>query len=716
MIDCPDISELHRLALHLGVQPAFWTTKGERQEASVDAMVAVLRALGAPIDSPGHLDELQHFVEGGRARVVEPVVVAVVGEPLEFEVRTDRIGGPERVVVHVRTEAGDTHREVLAVTDQPEVDRRWFEGRERSVRRLRLDHVAALPIGYHQLTVELGGGLHPATLVVAPHHVPRPGPTERTWGVFAPLYSCRPTGVLGPTVSDLDQMGQLSHGFGARVVATLPILATYLSSPYDPSPYAPVSQRFWNELYIDIESVPELSASDRARALLDDPEVRRAAVELGAGDRFDHRRAYALVRPVLDELAATFMRAPAATRAPFDEWVRGRPEARRYATFRAATDRTGTGWHAWDIGPGRLPTDVADSPEATTHLWAQWTMDRQLRAVAESLAGRDQRLYLDLPVGTTGDGFDAWADHDLYAWGAGVGAPPDDFFGSGQNWGFPPVNPTASRAQGHRQFAANLRHHLDAAGILRLDHVMGLHRLYWVPDGFPASEGVYVHSPADELFAVLAVEAHQRDALVVGEDLGTVPDEVRHALDHYGILGMFVSQFRLPGGPGEPLPAPDRGQVASIDTHDTPPLAAWWRATDVELRRELGVVSDEQTVQDHARRDGERLALARALHEAGELAAGIGHTGDVGDAEVLEALLVSLGASDAATVLVALDDLVLQTDPQNVPGTGADRPNWVRKLPCPLTELFDDPRPRAILGRLQSARLGAHERAAQEAR
>ncbi|HEY6532420.1 MAG TPA: 4-alpha-glucanotransferase [Acidimicrobiales bacterium] len=705
-----DLDELGGLVRQLGVQTGFWDTKGGYHEASADALVAVARSLGAPVDSPDGLDELRHFVEAERARTVEPVVVGRRGEPLELDVRTDEVGGAERVVVHLVTEAGETHREVLVLAEHPEVDRRWSEGRERSVRRLRLDVVATFPVGYHSVTVELGGGLHPTTLVVAPAQVPQPGPTDRTWGVFAPLYSLRPTGSLGPTVSDLDRLGALSHDVGARVVATLPILATYLSQPFDPSPYAPVSQRFWNELYIDVEATPELASSERARALLEDPDVRRAAAEIAGGERFDHRRAYALVRPVLDELAATRFAGPPAARAGLDQWVARRPDARRYAAFRAATDRTGTGWHAWGVGPGRLPVDVTDGPEADTHLWAQWTMDRQLGAAAESLAAREQRLYLDLPVGTSGDGFDTWSDHDLYAWGTAVGAPPDDFFGAGQNWGFPPVNPMVSRAQGHRQFAANLRHHLDAARILRLDHVMGLHRLYWVPDGLPATEGVYVQYPAEELFAVLAVEAHRRDALVVGEDLGTVPDEVRHALDHYGILGMYVSQFRLPGWIGQPIPPPDSREVASIDTHDTPPFAAWWRGADVDLRRHLGVVDDDQATSDEARRDSERAALVWALRDAGLL----GDHAD--DDDVLGALLAALGGSDAATVLVALDDLVLQTDPQNVPGTGADRPNWVRMLPCTLTELFDDPRSRTILDRLQAARLGSHERAAQEVR
>jgi 4-alpha-glucanotransferase len=227
---------------------------------------------------------------------------------------------------------------------------------------------------------------------------------------------------------------------------------------------------------------------------------------------------------------------------------------------------------------------------------------------------------------------------------------------------------------------------------------------------------VYVHYPAEELFAVLAVEAHRRGAVVVGEDLGTVPDEVRHALDHYGILGMYVSQFRLPGWPGEALPLPDRRQVASVDTHDTPPFAAWWQGSDIDLRVELGIETDDQAGRERGHRMRQRAAVARALRDRGLLGEGGQDVVEDDEVEVLGALLAALGESDAAAVLVALDDLVGQTDPQNVPGTGADRPNWVRMLPCTLSDLFDDPRSQSVLGRLQAARLGAHERATQEAR
>ena len=705
-----DHGELGHLAAELGVQTWFWDTQGHRRDASRDGLVAVVRSLGAPVGDGDDLGELRRFVEAGRVRPVEPVVVGHEGEALELDVRAPSVGGPDRVVVHLQPAGSEPLRFELVLDALPEVGRVVADGREHTVHRIRLDLGPAVGVGYHHLTVELGGALHASTLVVAPPQVPQPGPAERTWGVFAALYGVRPDDLFGPNVNDLGRIGSWIEGLGGRVVATLPILATYLSAPYDPSPYAPVSQRYWNELYLDISATPELAASEAARRLLDDPATRAAAETIRTADLFDHRGRYALVRPVLDELAATCLAAPAATRADFDRWVADNPEAVRYSRFRAATDRSGTGWHAWGLGPGRLPGGETGSPEAATHLWAQWAMSRQLAGVAARLEAADMRLYLDLPVGTSGDGFDTWADHDLYAWGCGVGAPPDDFFGAGQNWGFPPVSPFAARADGHRQLAASLRHHFSAAGVLRLDHVMGFHRLYWVPDGMPASEGVYVRYPADEMFAVLAVEATRRSARVVGEDLGTVTDEVRDDLDRYGIGGMYVSQFQLPDAPGRPIPMPHARQVASLDTHDTPTFAAWWRGDDITLRHHLGIHGEDQAIDDRHRRDHDRVAFEEALRSAGVL------HGEADESAVLGALLELLGGSDAATVLVAVDDLVHETDPQNVPGTASDRPNWVRKQPCDLPELFSDPSIDALLRRLQGSRLAAHGRATEEAR
>jgi 4-alpha-glucanotransferase len=701
--------ELSGLATALGVQTSYWDTRGQLHEASPDALVAVLGSMGAPVERPDDLDELHHHVERHAVRLLDPVVVwwtdqaracVEVRLPLDAELGTARAS--------IALEAGGEVDGEVDLHGAEETGRRHAGGQAYSVRRVVLPFRDELPVGYHRLVLEVGAARHQATLVVAPRRVERPAWDERTWGVVAPLYALRPAMAMGPHVGELAEIGRWIDAEGGRLVGTLPMLATYLDEPCDPSPYTPVSQRFWNELYLDLAAAPELAASPEARARLTDPATQRGIAELGAADRFDHRAQYRLLRPVLEDLAASFFAAPASTRAEFDRWLAAEPTVGAYAAFRAATDRTGTGWHAWGTGAGRLPAGTdADGPEARLHQYVQWTMRRQLADVAAELAGREQRLYLDLPVGTHGDGFDTWSNHELFAWGCGVGAPPDDFFSEGQNWGFPPVSPVAARDQGHRHLAACLRHHMSAAGMLRLDHVMGFHRLYWVPDGADARDGVYVHYPREELFAVLAVESHRSGCRVLGEDLGTVPDEVRDAVDEHGLLGMYVSQFQLPRD-GDPIPEPTDRQVASIDTHDTPTFAGWMAGLDIEIRRGMGLLDERETGAAYGERQRHVDHLMGALQRAGLL-------GDpAGPHDTLVALLAFLGSSPAASVLVGVDDLVGETEPQNVPGTALDRPNWVRKLPGPIRELDADPRVRRALETLQSARLSAHHRAQEE--
>jgi 4-alpha-glucanotransferase len=545
-----------------------------------------------------------------------------------------------------------------------------------------------LPVGYHGLEMELAGARHRATVLVAPAHVHQAGSAERLWGAFAPLYSLRTERGWGPNVFDLDRLGAWIDGQGGKVVGTLPLLASARS---DPSPYTPLSRRFWNEAYLDVEALAELAGSNRARAWLDQPDTQRRAEHLRRSPTADVAGQVELVDRVLDELAPSFFAPEQSTDPAFARWVDDHPLVVDYARFRAVGERHGSRWQAWPdaLAGGRVGADDYDVAVAGRHVYAQWSMDCQLAEVSGRLAERGQHLYLDLPVGCSPEGFDTWIDRHAYGWGAAVGAPPDAFFHAGQNWGFPPVRPAVARAEGHRLLAECLRHHMAHAGMIRLDHVMGLHRLFWVPDGMEARAGTYVRYPTHEQFAVVAIESCRAGCLVVGEDLGTVPDEVREAMDRHRVLRSYVAEFSLPSVPDEPLVGPDHRMVATVDTHDTPPFAAF--------------------VADPDQRHLVQSALSRAGWS--------GHPNvdqpDSPAAEVrlLQALLEVLADSEAPALLVALDDLVARTEPQNVPGTGAERQNWVLRLPVTLAELAANPAVGDLLSSVQAHRLASHLRA-----
>jgi 4-alpha-glucanotransferase len=411
---------------------------------------------------------------------------------------------------------------------------------------------------------------------------------------------------------------------------------------------------------------------------------------------------------VLAELAATFF-AGAPGSPGFDRWVEEHPLVVDYARFRAVAERQGSGWHEWParLRAGLVEPDDYDVRVAARHVYAQWAMDRQLTELAAEMAVVGQLLYLDLPVGAAADGFDTWIDRDDYAWGVSVGAPPDDFFAAGQNWGFPPVRPDAARARGHRHLAECLRHHMAHAGMLRLDHVMGLHRLFHVPEGGDPTDGVYVRAATEEQFAVVAIESVRAGCAVVGEDLGTVPTEVRDAMEHHRVLRSFVAEFAMPPSHSDPV-LPDHRSVASVDTHDTPTFRGFVRGADIDGREAAGRLSADEAATARAQRAGACDALAGVLD-----ARGLGpEGGDEGRADpMLGGLLSMLGDADAPAVLVGVDDLLGEIEPQNIPGTAGARPNWVRRLPLTLEELTADAEVGTLLERLQAARLASHVRA-----
>ncbi len=690
-VDLPGLELLYHHASALGVERGYWDVAGSWNEPGPETVLAVLGALGAPIDVAGAsaseagmaaaVDQLGHHVDQQALAVLAPVVTVIEGDPVRVEVVHVGSGDGGRVRLDLRLEDGTDRGGEVELSACDLVAGGQLDGRDWQRRVVELGG-EPLPVGYHELEVELSGARHRATVLVAPAHVHQAGAADRLWGAFAPLYSLRTERSWGPNVFDLDRLGAWIDRSGGKVVGTLPLLASPRS---DPSPYTPLSRRFWNEAYLDVEALTELAGSPRAQAWLADPDTQRRAEHLRRSSTADVLAQVELVDRVLDELAPSFF-APGQSGDPaFARWVDDNPLVVDYARFRAVGERHGSRWQAWPdaLARGTVGADDYDVAVAARHVYAQWSMDGQLAEVSGRLARRGQHLYLDLPVGCSPEGFDTWIDRHAYGWGAAVGAPPDAFFHAGQNWGFPPVRPAVARAEGHRLLAECLRHHMAHAGMVRLDHVMGLHRLFWVPEGMEATAGAYVRYPTHEQFAVVAIESCRAGCLVVGEDLGTVPDEVREAMDRHRVLRSYVAEFSLPSGPDEPLVGPDHRMVATVDTHDTLPFAAF--LDDPERR---------QRVQSALRRAG--------WSEQSE--------SDQSELSLLRALLEVLADSQAPAVLVALDDLVARTEPQNVPGTGAERQNWVLRLPATLDELAADPAIAELLASVQAHRLASHLR------
>lgn len=668
---------LATLAAAVGVDTGYVGWRGAPVAASPEALAAVLTALGHDVRDP---DAALAAVERARwTQIVAPVVVAWDGDAVRVAARVPAARDADWRL-ELTTEAGVEAIAHGRLFDAPASGHAWpaaLGGEVHCVRELAI----AIPdgaLGYHRLRWQVGGATGEALVISAPTRAwGAPGDVPPRWGVFAPLYAMRTagsghTGDLGALRRLLDAV----RGRGGHYVATLPLLAGFFDEPCQPSPYSPASRLFWNELYAELDATLPTAAP---------------------GALVDYRAQYAARRGQLDERARAAWADPverpgleaAATGALLD-----------YALFRALGERARAPWSCWEPAEREraAPTSLAEidaalRPSVEFHVWAQREMSGQLAAI-KAAAGPGAGLYLDLPVGVNGDAYEVWRHRDRFLTTLAAGAPPDALFLGGQDWGLPPLHPERERAAGYAYVRACLANHMRHARMLRIDHVMGLYRLYCVPRGLAASDGAYLRYRADELYALVTLESHRHQCAVAGEDLGTVPPEVRPALARHGIARLFVGQFAMPTGPGRAMATPTPEHVASLNTHDVPTFAGWWRGGDLDDQRDLGLIDDAQRAAGLVARAVTRTALG----------GGVDDPTDVGADRAMRACTQALAASPAHLVLVTVEDLWLELRTQNVPGTTDERPNWRRPWSRSLDEVLADPAIAAALDAVAAAR------------
>ncbi len=669
---------LQNLARAHGIETEYRDNTGARQEASAESLLAVLKAFGAPVDTEADVDHARReWRQSYWRQLLEPVTVAWDGACPGIDLRLPSGHCRGALQCRITLESGQERRWGVDLGRLPAAGEVEVEGVRYSA--LAIPVGEPLPPGYHRLTVEAAGEVAGAMIISAP---PRafsapPGAPDRSWGAFLPLYALQSGRSWGAgDFTDLESFMGWVAGLGGRTVGTLPLLASFLDCPCDPSPYTPVSRLFWNEMYLDVALAPEMAACPEARGLAAADRVRSEVESLARLRLVDHRRVMALKRPVLEKLAGALTPASGERYRAFRDYLEGHRGVADYARFRATVEARGQTWPSWPEAQrgGALGPGDADPEVEHYHAYVQWLADGQLRGVSERSQRRGVSLYLDLPLGVHRDGYDTWREQGLFVPGVSSGAPPDALFHKGQNWGFPPLHPQRLRVQGYRYPIAYLRHHMKYAGILRVDHVMGLHHLYWVPDGMPATAGVYVRYPAEEMYAILSVESHRHRCIVAGENLGTVPGYVNEAMAHHGVSGLYVVQYEVPPEPGAGLADPPPASVASLNTHDMPPFAAFWQGMEIGRWQALGLVSGDEARERLEERHAAKRNLVRFLEGAGYL------KGDREDIRgVFRACLSFLNESQAQVLLANMEDLWLETEQQNVPGVVDGHANWQRK-------------------------------------
>ncbi len=673
--EAPSLERLQALARAHGVGVDFWGFYGDLHPVSAVTLTRILGSLGVDASTADAVEwALADRDSHAWRQMLPPTVVQRQGESVQVPVHVNH-GDPVRVwIVDEQGHEWPTFQADL-----------WVPPREVdgvTTGRATFRTPAELPLGWHVLRADSRGRQAEATLVVVPQRLttadelPARTGRDRTWGLMTQLYSVRSERSWGiGDVGDLADLAAIAGAEGADWVLVNPLHAAEPLPPVENSPYLPATRRFWNPLYIRVEAIPEcayLTAAEYARVL-----------ELGAAARAGNRDASELRRdPAYARKLEALETVYAVPRAPGRRLLFERYRAEQgqgledFALWCALRAEHGPDDPWWDSMSLHSPTADAERERLRDRIdfacWLQWVMDEQLQA-AQATAGEcgmGLGIVHDLAVGVHWNGADAWILRDVLAQGATVGAPADMYNQQGQNWSQPPWHPRRLADLGYAPWRDMLRTILRHAGGIRVDHVLGLFRLWWVPEGLPASEGTYVYYDHEALVGILCLEAQRAGAVVVGEDLGTFEPWVREYLAASGVLGTSILWFEN-AADHTPIPPEDyrRGCLASVNTHDLPPTAGYLAGEHIALRERLGLLS--RPVSEEIAADQEEKSRVLALcRERGLLSA------DPTEQEVVESLYRLVASAPSLMHGVALVDAVGDRRIQNQPGTDEEYPNW----------------------------------------
>jgi 4-alpha-glucanotransferase len=684
-----DDATIGQLARARGIGDAYHDYRGDLRHFSIATKRAILAAMGA--------------TEGSPSQGLLPPVAASSSHHIGFDIRVGHGATGATLGWQLRLEDGSQHSGGVAADACPEL----WSGEEAGgwVSRRRFELPLALPPGYHLLEASLGdGATSRCRLVIAPGRCHEPAAIQsgaRLWGVAVQLYTLRSARNWGiGDFGDLKDLVRWLAPQGAGFIGLNPLHALKPAAPADASPYSASNRHFLNVLYIAVPDVLEYAVCAAAQRKVAAKRFAARLEALRAADLVDYAGVAALKLEILqllyDEFRNRHLIAGTPRGARFRAFVAagGEPlelHARFDAIDKYLHDLRGvaSGWLNWPEefrdphGEAATRFAAANPQRVGFFLYLQWLAHEQL-AEAQQLArdgGMPIGLYGDYAVGASPSGSETWCDRASYRLGAEIGAPPDPLALKGQGWGLPPQDPQAMLQSRLEGFSALIRANMQSYGAMRIDHVMSLFRLWWVPAGESPTEGAYVHYPFHLLFAIVALESQRHGCLVVGEDLGVVPDEMRVAMPQYGLYHYKVMLFEKDGArfrrPDEYL----RAALATVTTHDLPTLHSYWSGDDIRLRQRLNLYPDEPIRERiSAERVEDRESLLRALREAGLAPPQPAHGSEPFTAELAAALHAYIARSTAALVSLQLEDLIGMTEPVNVPGTHAEYPNWQRKM------------------------------------
>ena len=707
------VPDLDRLADLVGIEPFFHDIWGNRYDVTRETKTALIGAVGLAAGSDAEISaSLRAVEEAPWRRVLPPVAVLGEAEPVRVALTVAESDLDRPLAWTLTEESGTVHHGEASPAALPIEAARLIDGVRR--RRLTLALPVRPPLGYHTLSVRLGDAAGTMSLILAPDRCVTPDeivPGGRSWGVGVQLYGVRSAGNWGMgDFTDLGELGERAAGWGAGMLGLNPLHALFPADPNHYSPYSPSHRAFLDIFYIDPVAVPDLAECPEARDLIGSPGFQRAVAQARASELVDYPAVSALKRPVLERLFAAFQAnhleadPPTARAESFRAFqATGGEDLARFALFEAlhehfyGSDAFRWAWSDWpepyrDPDSAEVAAFAAGYADRVTFFqYLQWLADEQLGQAAARgrAAGLKFGFYRDLAVAINPGGAAAWANQRVMAAAAGVGAPPDHFNLHGQSWGLAPMSPLALREAAYRPLISVLRANMRHAGVLRIDHVMALQHLYWIPPG--GGIGAYVRYPFADMVRLVALESRRARCVVIGEDLGTVPEGFRPAMARAGILSCRVFYFeRDHDGNFLPPEAYPENALVTATTHDLATLKGFWEGVDLRWRIQLGLYpTPDMRHHEVTSRDHDRWRLLHALDRAGALPDALHprHGLPRLDEELVAAVYRFLARSPSRILMAQIEDLLLEAEQPNLPGTTDQHPNWRRRLTLSLDQI-----------------------------
>lgn len=685
-------SAIECLANLVGIEMSYQNTDDETVHAKPEIILEVVKEL-LSFDITKNPDEEEVFELCNKIKKIkyqkklEPIYATHTKDVnLTFFVPEEVIH--ERFRITVISEKGDEHIYEDVITNI-EIVTAHTVGSEKFL-ECNVKLPFHLPHGYHKLFLNIKDDEAEALIIKAPSkcfHLQE----KKAWGAFVPLYALHSKESQGiGDFRDLADLGQYLHSHGANVVSTLPLLSCSYEEPlYTISPYSALSRLFWNEIFIDLKQIPELQSETISYEDKENTEF------------INYPSVWKYKKKMLKKAFKIFIKSESNV-ALLRQQIEQRPLLGAYGKFRHQLETSNQKWHEWSH-----PIDLAElQNEDLFYTYIQWIASEQIGNATLQLGKGKKGLYADIPIGSHPDGFDCWYYKDIFTEHLNVGAPPDSIFVKGQNWGFWSIHHEKLRESGYQYLIEVIRHHCQFASFIRIDHILGFHRSYLIPRGREASEGVYIRRPWNELYGILAIESHRNQCAVIGEALGTVPPEVIPCMNEYGIYHLWVLQYEIEGQATKKLPSLSKKinlQAALChNTHDMPPLAAFFQGQDIELKKELGFIDQAQVEKEQTERKNKLQVLWKTLEDKQF----IGPSPTLSLKAFFFGTTKLMAQSRAPILILNLEDIWAEERSQNVPGTLPEQGNWQRKIKYDLEEIKRSQKCHHIFNLIQKSRHG----------